>query len=116
MSVDLPPEIPGYVDTEFKDVPLNVPIVQRRVPVLAEEYSIPPPRTYVFEPIRTYGTFDLTLTENATETTKFRDRKISFVGFSPSTGIFKDGHYLQKKRRKVPVLGNGVYCNESLFN
>ena len=36
MSVDLPPEIPGCVDTEFKDVPLNVPIVQRRVPVLAE--------------------------------------------------------------------------------
>ena len=30
------------------------------------------PRTYVFEPIRTYGTFDLALTENVTETTKVR--------------------------------------------
>ena len=37
MSVDLPPEIPGYVDTKFKDVPLNVPIVEYRDPVLAEE-------------------------------------------------------------------------------
>ena len=34
------------------------------------DYSIPPPRTYVFEPIRTYGTFDLEPTENVTETTK----------------------------------------------
>ena len=36
------------------------------------ENTVYPPRTYVFEPIRTYGTFDLALTENVTETTKLR--------------------------------------------
>ena len=75
--------------------------------VITLQYT--PPRTYVFEPIRTYGTFDLPPTENATETNKYRDQKISFVGFSPSTRIFKDMRYLQILGPKTYVLGR-EYC------
>ena len=69
---------------------------------------------YVFEPLRTYGTFDLAPTENVTETTKVHQEKFHLWVSATAPGFFKDVRYLQILGPKTYVLGSCSKAQEIL--